>query len=95
MFKNKTKKARGTTFKYEETDYELAYGKAVTDEGGIALVFQQGGQTATYYGKKITKLGDYKYQTEDVEGTFEDIKTAMAAITMPGIIKGAVLERPD
>lgn len=95
MFRNKTKKANGKSFKYEEVEYELAYGKPVDDEGGIALHFQQGNETATYYGKTITKLRDYMYRTEGVEGTFEDIKTAMAAITMPGLIKGHVGERPD
>jgi hypothetical protein len=95
MSRNKIKKVHGKSFKYEEVDYDIAYGKPVDDEGHIALAFHQGNQSEDYYGQTITKIADYTYSVSGVEGTFEDVKTAMASITMPGLVKGKVKSSPD
>ena len=95
MAKIKIKPVHGKGFKYDEVDYEIAYGKAVGDEGQIAIAFYQGNQSADYYGQTITKIAPYTYTVAGVDGTFEDVKTAMAAITMPGLIKGKLMMQPD
>lgn len=87
MFKHKTptktKKATGKGFKFDEVTYALAGGKAVGDEAQIALLFHQGGTTASYYGQTLTHEGAYCYRVEGVEATFESIADAMSAIHVP------------
>ncbi len=84
MFKHKTptkaKKAVGKSFKLDEITYALASGKAVGDEGQIALLFHQGGTTASYYGRSITHAGSYQYLVEGIPAPFESIADALQAI---------------
>lgn len=84
MFKHKpptkAKKASGKSFKFDEVVYPLASGKAVGDEAQIALLFHQGGTTASYYGRSITYEGAYRYGVEGFPEPFESIADALAAI---------------
>ena len=84
MFKNKpptkTKKATGKSFKFAEVTYELSGGKAVGDEAQIALLFHQGGEAASYYGRTITHEGTYFYRVEGIAESFDSIADAMSSI---------------
>lgn len=84
MFKQKpptkTKKATGKSFKFAEVTYELSGGKAVGDEAQIALLFHQGGEVASYYGRTITHEGPYCYWVEGIVEPFESIAEAMSSI---------------
>lgn len=84
MFKHKpptkTKKATGKSFKFAEISYGLAGGKAIGDEAQIALLFHQGGQSASYYGRTITHEGAYRYRVDGIEEPFDSIADAMSAI---------------
>jgi hypothetical protein len=84
MFKHKTptktKKATGKSFKFDEVTYDLSGGKAVGDEAQIALLFHQGGEAASYYGRTITHEGAYCYRVEGFTEPFESIADAMSSI---------------
>ncbi|MFN3430387.1 MAG: hypothetical protein ACK46X_10575 [Candidatus Sericytochromatia bacterium] len=84
MFKHKpptkTKKATGKSFKFAEVTYDLAGGKAVGDEAQIALLFHQGGESASYYGRTITHEGPYSYRVDGITDPFDSIADAMSAI---------------
>lgn len=84
MFKHKpptkTKKATGKSFKFAEITYPLSGGKAVGDEAQIALLFHQGGPSASYYGRTITHEDTYCYRVDGIEGTFDSIAEAISAI---------------
>jgi hypothetical protein len=84
MFKHKpptkTKKATGKSFKFAEVTYNLAGGKAVGDEAQIALLFHQGGQSASYYGRTITYEDTYSYRVDGIEEPFDSIADAMSGI---------------
>ncbi len=84
MFKQKpptrTKKVAGKSFKFAEIAYPLAGGKAVGDEGQIALLFHQGGLAASYYGRTITHESAYRYRVDGMVEPFDAIADAMSAI---------------
>lgn len=84
MFKHKpptkAKKAAGKSFKLDEITYALAGGKASGDEAQIALLFHQGGTSASYYGRTITHEGAYQYGVEGFPTPFESIADALRAI---------------
>lgn len=84
MFKHKTptktKKAIGKSFKFDEVTYALSGGKAVGDEAQIALLFHQGGEVASYYGRTVTHEGAYCYRVEGIVEPFDSIAEAMSAI---------------
>lgn len=84
MFKNKpptkTKKATGKRFKFAEVTYELSSGKAVGDEAQIALLFHQGGEAASYYGRTITYEDTYCYRVDGIVEPFDSIAEAMSSI---------------
>lgn len=84
MFKNKpptkTKKATGKSFKFAEISYDLSGGKAVGDEAQIALLFHQGGQSASYYGRTIIHEDTYSFRVDGVEESFDSIADAMSSI---------------
>lgn len=84
MFKHKTptktKKATGKSFKFAEVTYNLSGGKAVGDEAQIALLFHQGGQAASYYGRTITYEDTYCYRVDGIEAPFDSIADAMSGI---------------
>lgn len=84
MFKHKpptkTKKATGKSFKFAEVTYNLSGGKAVGDEAQIALLFHQGGESASYYGRTITHEGTYCYRVDGIKEPFDSIADAMSSI---------------
>ena len=84
MFKHKpptkAKKAVGRSFKFDEITYELSGGKAVGDEAQIALLFHQGGESASYYGHTITFDGPYSYHVAGIPEPFEAIADALEGI---------------